>query len=58
MLMIFLMVSGATRPISLAEYDIPIPFKTPDPSSVERILVDLSDEVYRKYEKQVRSLML
>lgn len=46
------------KPISLAEYDIPIPFKTPDPSSVERILVDLSDEVYRKYEKQVRSLML
>lgn len=46
------------KPISPGDYDIPPPFKTPDPSSVGKILVDLSDEVYRKYEKQVRNLML
>lgn len=46
------------RPVSLEESAIPTPLVLPMPHSIEKNLIDLSDEVFKKCERQVRGLML
>ena len=46
------------KSLSFVGFSIPPPLQLPPPGAVERVLSDLSEEVYRKYEHQVKTLML
>ncbi len=46
------------KTIDFNKLEVPPPFSLPRPALVEHRLVDLSAEVFRKYEKEVRDLIL
>ena len=44
-------------PISLERFDVPIPLDVPDISRIQGKLSKISDEIYRKYEDDVRKIL-
>lgn len=46
------------KPISFQALNVPAPMPLRAPGSLEKTLIDLSDEVYRKSEEQVKKLMM
>ncbi len=46
------------KPLSMEAFSIPPPLELPHPGAVEGVLTGLSEEVYRKYEDQVKNLMV
>lgn len=46
------------KPLSIDAFSIPSPLELPPPGAVEGVLTGLSEEVFRKYENQVKNLMV